>query len=386
LLSKSLDILLLTTDKEIAPGVRAAVEPLAEKATVTLCRDSRDLKSRLSRREAEAGPQVVILDIDEDPKRLLFELNKVITGFANLRCVVVSQEFNEDLVLQAMQAGARHFLRKSSIVGDLGLVLISLLASETESTSTMGRVISVFSCGGGCGATTAAVNLAHELHMGASASALVVDLDEHYGSVARFLGVSGNYGIGHVLGRKGTVDKHLIETSVIRAGNGVDVLLSPAVAEADASKPLEYGNLVRVLDACCESHDYVIVDAPRLPRRAMAELASASWAAVVVFQLMVRDVAFAKSVVSFLTAQKMDPDRILPLANRVRKRGPLLRLEDSRRAIGLPSVCCVRNHWRKALKSMTDGRPLGLTARYSGLRRDYRKIAAQVSHWTTNGD
>ncbi len=194
--------------------------------------------------------------------------------------MVVSNEFNEDLVLQAMQVGARHFLRKSSIGGELAVVLGSLLAQETEATGRLGRIVSVFSCGGGCGATTVAVNLAHELHAGASKSTLVIDLDEHYGSVAQHLGVSGKYGIAHILGRKGTIDRHLIETSVVRAANGVDVLLSPAAATADVGQPLRYENLPRVLDACRESHDIVVVDAPRVPKQAMADLAAVSQAAV----------------------------------------------------------------------------------------------------------
>jgi len=384
-LRKSLDIVLLTTDKETAAAIRAAVQPLAEKTTVSVCKDLSGFRTHLARSAADAGAVVAVVDIDEDARRLLFDLSRVVTAFPTMRPVVVSEQFNEDLVLQAMQAGARHFLRKGSIASELGAVLSSLLAHEVEGPSHMGRVISVFSCGGGCGATTVAVNLAHELHAGESNSILIVDLDEHYGSVAQYLGVSGNYGIGHVLGRQGTIDKHLIETSVVRAANGVDVLLSPATATADMSQPLEYENLLRVLDACRESHDYVIIDAPRIPRRVMAELASVSWVAVVVFQLMVRDITLAKSIVGFLTAQEMDREHILPLANRVRRRGPMLRLEDSRRAIGSESFYFVRNQWRKAVKSLNHGQPLGIVARYSGLRRDYRKIAGQLKRWNRNG-
>lgn len=385
-MKKSLEIVLVTADTDTASATRSAVEPLAEKTTVSLCRDISELRTRLSHAAPGGGTLVAIVDIDQEPRRLLFELSKLTTASPQMRCVVVSNEFNEDLVLQAMQVGARHFLRKSSIAGELALVLSSLLAQETEATGRLGRIISVFSCGGGCGATSVAVNLAHELHVGASKSTLVIDLDEHYGSVAQHLGVSGKYGIGHILSRKGTIDRHLIETSVVRAANGVDVLLSPAAATADAGQPLLYENLSRVLDACRESHDIVVVDAPRVPKQAMADLASVSQAAVVVFQLMVRDVAFAKSIMAFLGEHKMDRERIVPLANRVKRRGPMLRLEDSRRAIGTQSLYCIRNQWRKAVKSMNHGQPLGLSARFSGLRRDYRRVAAQLKRWTCNGD
>jgi pilus assembly protein CpaE len=386
-LKKSLEVLLLTSDSEITPAVEAAVAPLAEKVCVSRCRDVAALKTQLLRLVADPSDQVaVVVDIDLDPKRVLFEVSRVVRGFATAHCVVISQEFSEALVLQAMQAGARHFLRKSSIAGELATVLQSLLAHESETPSRLGDILSVFSCGGGCGATTVAVNLAQELRLAAAEPTLVVDLDEHYGSVAAHLGVAGRFGVGHTLAREGTIDRHLIESTAVRSGGGVDVLLSPVTAEAETGQPLRYDNLLRMLDACRESHRYVIVDAPRISRQSMAELASVSRLVVVVFQLTVRDVASAKSIMSFLSEQEMDRDRILLLANRARKRGSLLRLEDSRRAIGTESIYRVRNHWRKAVKSMNRGEPLALSAGRSAVRRDYRKLAAQIRRSTTNGE
>lgn len=384
-MNQSLDMLLLTVDGETAAAVRSAVEPLAEKTAVSLCRDVAELKTRMSRSVSNPGSVVAMVDIDQDPKQILFDLSKIVPAFANVPCVIVSREFNEPLVLQAMQAGARHFLRKSSIATELASVLLNLLDHKSESLKRLGNVITVFSSGGGCGATTAAVNLAQELYLATSEPTLVVDLDEHYGSVGRHLGVEGHYGVGHMLARTGAIDKHLIQTSAIQSRDGLDVLLSPVAADSNGYDALHYEKLLPMLDACRESHAYVIVDAPRVPRRVMAELASVSRVAVVVFQLTVRDVALAKSTIAFLTEREMSRDRILPLANRTKKGGSLLRLEDSQRAIGTQSLCRVRSHWRKAVKSMNRGQPLAVTAPHSGLRRDYRRIAAQIKRQTTNG-
>ena len=45
--------------------------------------------------------------------------------------------------------------------------------------------------------------------------------------------VGFNYGVAHMLNREDAVDRHLVESSVIEYSEGLDVLLSPAVAEAD---------------------------------------------------------------------------------------------------------------------------------------------------------
>jgi len=163
------------------------------------------------------------------------------------------------------------------------------------------------------------------------------------------------------------------------------VLLSPAAAEADKYTPLNYDNLLRVLEACREAYGYVIVDSPRLPHEAMIDLASVTRVAIVVLRLTVRDVAFAKSLIAALTEQGMASDRILVLANQARRRGGgLLSSAEVSKALGKP-LFRVRADSRKAAKSITYGQPLAHSARMSGLRRDFRKVTGQVQQWTSNG-
>jgi pilus assembly protein CpaE len=248
----------------------------------------------------------------------------------------------------------------------------------------MGDVISVFSCSGGCGATTTAVNVATELKLAGDKPVLLVDLDPHYGSIAQYLNVHGKFGVAHILNRENTIDRHLVESSAIRYIEGLDVLLSPAAAEADRHKPMNYENLLRVLEACRESYGYVVVDAPRLPHEAAIDLASVTRVAIVVLRLTVRDVSFAQSLIASLTEQGMASDRILVLANQAGRRGGLLSAGEVQKALDKP-LFRVRSDCRKAARSITYGQPLAHFARMSGLRRDFRKVTGQVQQWTSNG-
>jgi Flp pilus assembly CpaE family ATPase len=74
------------------------------------------------------------------------------------------------------------------------------------------------------------------------------------------------------------------------------------------------------------------------------------------------------------------------VANRVKKRSPLVRLEDSRKAIGLNSVCQIRSNWQKAMKALNHGQPLAQVARSSDLRRDFRDLAARIYTGEKNGN
>jgi pilus assembly protein CpaE len=344
-----------------------------------------DLRTRLSMEPTNGHPRLAVVDIDRDPDRILSELSMVGTAYPHTWFIVLSKEFDERCVLRAMQAGARHFLRKSAIPTELSPVLERLLAQGPQAPARWGTILPVFSCSGGCGATTAVVNLASELRLALVKRVLIVDLDQHYGAAATYLGLQGRYGIGHVLSRQGPIDRHLIESTAVTHDEGLDVMLSPATAEADAGVTLNYGRLLATLEACRESYDYILVDAPRIPREVMADLAAVSRMSLIVLQLTVRDIAFAGAIVSFLAHRGIPRERIWPLANRARRRGPLLKLEDGRRAIGVDALYPIRDDWVSAAKSINRGRPLCDVAGRSRLRRDYRRLAAQIHRCTANG-
>jgi len=383
---KKVDVLLLTKDEGTAAAAQSALSSSALGASASICEDMGELRTHLSKPGGGPPFDIVVVDIDTNPEHVLYELGKAVTSNPQTRFVVLSKDFDEKLVLQAMQVGARHFLRKSSIASELDKVIEHLIVQEAQSPTHLGDVISVLSCSGGSGVTTVAVNLAAEMQIATSKSVLVADLDPHYGSVASYLGMKGNYGIGHILSREGPIDRNVIESTMLTYMEGLDVLLSPATAQADQGQPMNYRNLLKVLAACRESHRYVILDAPRLPAQTVADLASVSRVAIIVFQLTVRDVTFAGSLIKCLMENGMAREQIVPLANRVGRRGPLLRLADSERAIGSNSLVRIRSDWGKAMKSINHGQPLAQMARRSRLRRDFRKLAARIQQMTANGD
>jgi len=376
------DVFVVTRDNQTVATVQSVLASRGGGQSPATCRSITELMAHLARPGADGHAGVAMVDVDHDPDRTLFDLSKMVAAHPKIWFMVLSTDSSEGLILQAMQAGARHFLRKQNITVELDSVLERLLSWEPQAPVRLGDVISVFSCSGGCGATTVTVNLANELRLLCGQSVLIIDLDQHYGSVAAHLGVSGSYGIAHVLSRPDAIDSHLIQTGAVGVMDDFDVLLSPAAASADASLPMQWENLGKTIEACRQPYRYVVIDAPRLPPRMAADLAAVSHRLVVVFQLNVRDISFAKSTIASLRNQGVAPDRTLPVANRVNRRGTLLRLREGKDAIGMKSVCSVRSDWRKAAKSMNQGQPLGEVARRSGLRRDFHKLALRIHKGT----
>jgi Flp pilus assembly CpaE family ATPase len=148
---------------------------------------------------------------------------------------------------------------------------------------------------------------------------------------------------------------------------------------------IQYENLYSALEACRKVYGYTIIDAPRLPRTAITELAGLSDIVLVVFQLTVKDVSSAQAIVSLLIKSGIARNKIMPVANRARRRGPLVKLEDSKNALGLSSFQTIRNNWGKAMKSLNHAQPLSQVVRRSGLRRDFKRLAAKVHAHKKNG-
>lgn len=377
---EQLHVVVLSKEKETVTAVRAAVESNSLGSLAGVCENLKALRAELTPLIAAERSVAVLVDVDcpSEQEQFWQELSRVTSAYPSVRFLAVALEFNEDLVLQAMQAGARHFLRKGTIASELGIAVRRLLAYETEAPVTPGVVVSVFSCSGGCGATTVAVNLANELRLLTSKQVLIVDLDNYYGAVASYLNLKGNYGIAHILGRGDEVDRHVIDTSIIPCAEGIDVLLSPAVAASDRPEEFRCENITKAMEACKESRDYVVVDAPRLPDETLADLALLSRAVLLVFQPTVKDVRFVRAAISFLADVGVAPERVIPVANRVKKRGAFLKLDDSHRAVGSEAVFRIRNNWRKAVKCINYGQPIARVAGRSNLRRDLRALARKV--------
>jgi pilus assembly protein CpaE len=373
---------LVTEDQAAANTVQSVLAASGQMSLAGICKDVPALKSYLANKKVQA----IVVDIDPDPSRVLRELSTVLAAYPEAYVVVVCSKSTKELVLQAMQAGARHFLEKKTLASDLVKELQLFIGDVQKKGAALGSlVVSTFSAGGGCGATTVAVNLASELRLASSKPVLVIDLDNCYGTISTYLGIRSPYGIADVLARKGLIDDHLIKSSAFAYMDGFHVLASPAGIESPRATSLQYENLPRALEACRQVYAYTILDAPRMPQALAADLAKLSDVVLIVFQLTVKDVNLARSMVSALTKAGISVEKIVPLANRVKKRGPLVRLEDSRKAVGLKSCQAIRNDWRKAMKSVNQGRPLAEVARSSSLRGDYRKLAARVRAYGING-
>ncbi len=117
--SKS-NILLMTKDSTAVNILKAAVNKNSRGGVVTtVCQEISEFTSHLRNMPL----QVAVVDIDPDPLRILRDLDTITTMYPETQVVVVSSRFDKELILQAMQSGARDFISKETVSSGLNGVL-----------------------------------------------------------------------------------------------------------------------------------------------------------------------------------------------------------------------------------------------------------------------
>lgn len=347
-------------------------------------RDSRELLTELGRTAAS----IVVVDLDPQPRLVLGELERIVAQFPLTRFVALATALESELLLEAMQAGVRRVLAKDKLRADLPAILDRLSATGVAAAATVapgrqGKLLTVLSASGGCGATTLAVNLAEELALQQKEPSLLIDLDRAYGAVSTYLGIEPPYAMDHVLDYGGTIDPNLISsTAAAHPAGRLHVLASPASTHFSDPAPVKFERLEQMVSAARQAYASVVIDAPRVSIDVAARLVRASTQAFLVLQLTVKDIRTARSMMDALGQRDVPQTGVLPLANRYARR-QMIGLDEAAKVLGVSPVL-VHNDYAAAIQGLNFGRPLADGSPRSVIRRDLQGLLATVAARTTS--
>ncbi len=265
---------------------------------------------------------------------------------------------------------------KQSMAADLPGVLDRLTAPDLKAGPS-GEILTILSASGGCGATTIAVNLGEEVALKQKQPTLLCDFDCAYGAVTSYLGLAPRYGADHVLHYAGDIDGQLIRSTATVHSDRIHVLASPASTKTAAGEPLRFERLEHVLDSARRAYALTIIDAPRLTIQTTATLVAASTTTLLVLQLTVKDLRFARATLDALRDRGIDPASVIPVANRYVKR-QVISLEEAAKALGGIDVVPIRNDYAPAIHGLNFGQTLAEAGPRSSVRRDLQELLAKI--------
>ncbi|MFC9332675.1 CpaE family protein [Arthrobacter sp. NPDC057009] len=234
-----------------------------------------DLFAQLNQEQPEVlilGPDVPI----DEALRLATVLDVQVPDLM----VLLVNEPDPTLILQAMRAGVRDVLSPSADPAQLRVLLERACQSFANRHRTdqpgptenqRGSVIGVFSPKGGVGKTTIATNLAVGLGKLAPMSVVLVDLDLQFGDVASGLYLNPAHTVTDAVSPAAAQDTLVLKAFLTVHPASIYALCAPLnPVEADYITPEQ---VTRLLEQLAEEFQYVVVDtAPGLPEIGLAAM------------------------------------------------------------------------------------------------------------------
>ena len=326
---------------------------------------------------------LVVVDVQPDPGAMVASLAEFIPTKPDCRFVVIAESFDKALLLESMQAGARHYLPKDWIGPDIVPICRELAEQITSDGSadseSAGKVITILSASGGCGATTLAVNLAAEFGQASKSRSLVVDFDLRFGGVATHLGVTGEYGLADLLAREGPLDSDLVRSTTVKKGEWLDVLLSPSSVNFNEPAPLYFDELQKTLGVFRHGYPFTVIDAPGLPFEAAAALAGFSDEIVIALNLSVKDLRHTRFLLEGLAKAGVETPLHL-FANRCKGAGKPISLKDAQETLEFAGeLRALPDDDAAATEALHAGEPLLSAASGSKLRKAIKGYAQEFA-------
>jgi pilus assembly protein CpaE len=298
-----------------------------------------------------AVPDVLVVDLrkqDAFPSDLAaFKRRHARTGV-----VIVVASLDPRIMLDAMRAGVTEVVHEPLTSADLRAAIDRVVGHQTL-PSEQGRVIGFIGAKGGVGTTTLAVNVAAALAAEPGATVLMADLHiTGHGDAAVFLGVEPRFSIVDALENVHRLDRAFLNTLVVRAKSGIDVLASP---ERPSLRHPEGAELRGLLDRLASNYTYVVLDLPKTDLALIDAVEPVAVMSLVVNQELptVRRAA----QIGGLLRQRYGKDRVAAVVSRYDPRAEIGQ-EDIERVIGLPVWSVLPSDYRRAVAAANVGQPL----------------------------
>jgi pilus assembly protein CpaE len=201
-------------------------------------------------------PALVVVVIDTNQLDRTLEVLRRIRDCCSPHVLAVGPATDAKMILRAMQVGADLFLDQDELKSELHAALFRLRVRKTN-PDRPGQVLAVLSAGGGCGASTLAVNLAVLLAKERGHCNLI-DLNAGKADLAPMLDLKPQYTLSDVCRNDERLDRSMYEKLLARHHSGVALLAAPEAI--DEALDLTSQGVARAVEIARETFADVVVD------------------------------------------------------------------------------------------------------------------------------
>jgi len=320
---------------------------------------------------------IVVLELPKNTADTLEAIRRIRTDQPQIGIILTARELTPDLILRSLRAGAQEFLARPVEIRELGEAISRLRTLQAPVRTTQestGKIVTVFSCKGGCGVSSVAVNLAAALQK-RDAKVALVDLDLQMGDLALMLDLRPAHTLAEIP-RGGTLDDAKLRNIIAPHGSGLSLLASPErIDDADGITP---GHVAEVLSLLQSRHDYVVVDAGRSFDPRPLEALSMADLVLMVTSASVPSIRNTKLGIALLGELGLDKERIRLVLNGYHKSSGV-KPKDVDEAIGMAVSWTLPADPRAMQHAVDAGAPVALNAPRSELGRGFATLAGELA-------
>jgi len=316
------------------------------------------------------NPDFLFLSVE--PDTIAF-IEKIRNRNAGMKIIAVGLKSDPELILQCFRSGADEYaerpLQADEVVEALARMQSRSPLPALQSTR-QGRVLGFWGSRGGCGTTTIAWNVAHELNQ--SRPTALVDLHFGQGDLAFHLDVQPTFSLREIGDADGRCDDTLMESITLKHASGLRLLLQPADGQPCG---LREETIQALLENLRKRYAYVVLDLGHDFDPVVAALPLVNDLFLVVTQ-EIPSLALAAQKNRRLNEIGIHPPSLRLVVNAFTNRSSVT-LGHIAKALGQKDAILVREDKRKAQSAVNRGIPLRDISR-RGAAKDLSRLSDSI--------
>jgi pilus assembly protein CpaE len=352
----------VSADDHLREGVYEAIRDagLPLRVDVEIATPAEPLSSEQLERLRSAEPDVVVLDMGDDPERAIWTAGAIASGNPLAALVGVGPHLEASRLLDAMRAGVVEYVPRpidgASIRDALERVMRKRGWANALQGRRNGKLLAFFSPKGGSGSTSVITNVGIELHRMTGKKTLLVDLDLELGEIASLLGIRPRFHFVDLVRNFHRMDANLLASYIESHESGVQVLSAPF--EPEIGEAVTGEQIARILGFLRNHFDYVLVDTSKSlapPALAALQIADPIFLVTNMDVPSLRNLKRCLPILDRVTAG--DAERLRLVVNRFNPKS-LVRLEELEETLGIEVHQTLTNDYETVINSISVGQPL----------------------------
>ena len=333
-----------------------------------------DYEYALQEIKSETVSPIVFIDTTNINNKTneLIDAIKLLTS----QIVITSVDYSTDMIIKAMRMGAREFLPKPIIKEHLKRVF-AIFLQQSESNSSISKIITIYSNKGGIGKTTIATNLAYELARSTKDKVALIDLNLQLGDVSTFLNLNPTFDVAYFINN--IVEKNsssFLEAFERYGDTSLYVLSDPNYIEQ--AEALTVQKVENLLNALKKHFSYIVVDmSSNIDANSLKILDKSDY---ILFTTIVNIPAIRNTqrCLNLFASRRYAKDKVKIVINRYMENEEI-NIDDIESTLGEKIYWKIPNNYFSIMEAINKGVPIKEVNANSNISNNFSDFATKIS-------